>query len=591
VGFRDKLSDSLSDFAVVYFIFANLTDTRLMKLKRLPLLCLFSLSFLGINAQDLGGLTTSLEQAIVPVQTASKTYEAKLKSLQPGILRYSYDEIDQKGNRTAYAYEFNLADIDPYAVREQTQKDAIYAVLAVRNKQKLIKVYKNEEVQAYDEQLSIITKDIESARAITDLVKKAIPLAEKTAASRLKLSGYDAMITWLNGNVKTVSLGTKNIAQTFTKGEKPGTVILKQVESDAKTSTEENYSFNLADINVNSINFKVAGNRFSLEMETLQKNRYIGLRKAGEDKPYVSSVSIHANNVDEARDIKTALTLAIPLAVEKVKADIPAVSTEKDGLQKIQSLTGDVVLGPKQITQAMEPQCFCSLTQTERDAKSTEVNVYKFNWMDVNPNASKIDVAGEKMYVELQVVDGKKMIMRTQNDKFSGYEKEIKLFMPGIENARRVKAVMEKVIEKCKASYKEPFGADASSAVTWLRNNVKDVTLDDVTYKQSLQEVEAGKPNKLKYTRTQVTSKGGAEEVYEFALSDVNPASVQVDVKGKWLYVTFESDFKGKIFKYYKDGKIQAYQSGIEFVVNDTEISRNMISALKKAIKLLKPNP
>src|SRR5687767_10666931 len=122
------------------------------------LLLFFILASVISRAQDLNGLTSQLQQAIVPVQTGSKTYESKLQSLLPGVLKYSYDEVDQKGNHTLYAYEFNLADIDPYAVREQTQKDAIYTILAVRNKQKLIKVYKNEVVQPYDEQVSIITK-------------------------------------------------------------------------------------------------------------------------------------------------------------------------------------------------------------------------------------------------------------------------------------------------------------------------------------------------------------------------------------------------------------------------------------------------
>ena len=76
------------------------------------------------------------------------------------------EETDQKGAKVINEYEFNLADIDPYAVRQETQKDVILVSLTVRNKQKLVKVYKNDEVVGYDEQLKIRAKDVDNAREI-----------------------------------------------------------------------------------------------------------------------------------------------------------------------------------------------------------------------------------------------------------------------------------------------------------------------------------------------------------------------------------------------------------------------------------------
>ena len=73
-------------------------------------------------------------------------------------------------------------------------------------------------VQPYDAQTAIISKDIDNARAIAAIIKKAIPLAEKVMASRLKLTGYDAMATWLVANVKDVNLGEKSISQSLARG-------------------------------------------------------------------------------------------------------------------------------------------------------------------------------------------------------------------------------------------------------------------------------------------------------------------------------------------------------------------------------------
>lgn len=531
----------------------------------------------------------ALEKAVGAAQSGSKTYEQKITFTEPAIIRYSYDETDSKGNRTQYAYEFNLADIDPYAVREQTQKDLISVTLTARNKQKLIKTYKNEVIQPYDAQTAIISKDIDNARAIAAIIKKAIPLAEKVMALRLKLSGYDAMATWLVANVKDVSLGEKSISQSLAKGEQPGTFTFTRVEKDSKSSSEEVFAFNLADVNANAVVYKITGNQFAISVETLQKAKYFGVRKNGEVKPFVAELVINTNNADEARDLKHVLSSAVPLAAEKVKAGMPAVSNEKDGIAKLTALTTDITNGDKQILQTMEGGCLCTFTQVEKDPKASSKSALKFNWMDVNALASKIEVSGDKLYIDLHYSEDKKLVMNTADDKFKGYENNVRIYMPDIESARRAKSVVDKVVDKCKSSYKEPFGNDAATTTAYFRTNVKELSVDETTVKQSLEPVENDN-NKFKYTVMEVTPKGSAaEQVYEFNLSDLNPTSIAVDVKGKWLYVVVDTEFKGKIIKYYKDGKIQPYASSLQFAVNDVDVARNIVSALGKAVKAAKP--
>ena len=541
------------------------------------------------QTDELASYVNKLQSTITTVQSGSKNYEQKITTSQPAVILYSYDETDQKGNKVVHSYEFNLADIDPYAVREQTQKDLIQVVLAVRNKQKLVKVIKNNDVQSYDDQVAIIAKDIDNARAISEIVKKAIPPAEKITSGRLKLSGYDAMVTWLCSNVKNVSTSGKSITQTLVKSNHPGEMVFTQTETDEKGSNEEQYSFNLADINVNTIAFKVSGNKLGINFETLQKARYIAVKKNKETKPYVNDITISTNSVDEARDLKNVFTLAAPLALEKVKADMNGLSSEKAALEKVKSLAGEINLNTKQVSQSFDANCYTTFTQNEKDPKKTEKNTYQFNFMDLNPAANEIEVMGEKMFVRLVINNKKKLIQHTTDDKLSGYDDDIKIYMPDIESARRMKFAADQAAEKCKASYKEPYGGDVHALATWLASSIKEVTLGDVTIKQALEPVESGNDNKLKFTTKEINSKGtGAEEVYEFSLSDLNPLSVDIEVKGKWLFVSVETELKGKIIKYYKDSKIQPYASKISFVASNTEETRSVSGALKKVITGLK---
>lgn len=548
-----------------------------------------AVSFCSVGqAGEFDAAIKKLQGSLVRVSTGSKTYDQEIKPLQFGAIRYGVEETDQKGGKTSYAYEFNLADIDPYAVKQETQKDVIMVSLTVRNKQRLIKVYKNNEVQSYDEQVKLRAKDVDNARGIVDAIKQGIPPAEKVLAGKLKLKTYDEMVSWLISNTKNVELGTsKSIKQTLAKGDYVGSLKLIEIETDAKSATEEQYTFNLADINLNSVNFKINGNKFGLNFETVQKTKGISLLKAGKNS-FVSEITINTNNVDEARDIKTVLAMSVPLAVDKVKADNPKTGTTDEIGAALKALVKDVKGSEKVMSQTIEPKCVTTLTQTNQTSNSTEKNVYIFNWMDVNPNITKIEVTGDKMFVEATSLDKKAVIMHFKNDKLDGYENEVKLYAENMEIARRLKFVTDKAAEKCKASYKDPFANTATDAFNYLKKTIGEVVVDETSLKQTFEAAGKEGNNKVKYTQISVKGNTSSEEITEFNFSDINPATVEVQVRGKWLYVRFESNFKAKIFGAYKDGKIQPYATTVEMAVKDVESVRGVISAMKKCIDTFK---
>ncbi|HTH57502.1 MAG TPA: hypothetical protein VL728_15735 [Cyclobacteriaceae bacterium] len=559
-------------------------------MKRLLLILLVGIQSTAFSQDaDLKSTVSQLQKKMSSVASGSKTFEQKLESPSPGVIKYMYDEVDSKGVKTPYACEFNLSDIDTYAIRQETQKDLIFVTLTVKNKQKLAKFYKNNEPTGYDETVRIHAKDVDNARAIADILKAGIAPAEKYMAGKFKLTNYNDMLTWLTANLKNVTLGTKSITQSIAKGDFVGSVKYHIVESDGKSASDETYTFNLADLNPNTISYKISGNRFALVVEASQNLKSISYFKDGQNKPFVDDIEIATNNVDEARDIKTVLSLAIPKAIDLVKNDMPKLNTDKDALQALTGVIKEVKVGGKTITQAAEAKCITVITRTEQTSNATEKNTYTFNWMDINPNTYKIEVSGDKMFIDAMSLDKKKLIMNFKNEKLDGYDPEVRIFADNIEVARRMKFIMDKVIDKCKATYKEPFATNnAAGMVKWLNSTVGEVVVEGVSDKQTFEQVEASDPNKIKFTSTQVKSNASVEEVYEFNLSDVNPMTVDFDVKGKWVYVGFESNFKNKIIKYYKGGKIQPYVYQLDIAVADIETARNVISALKKSIDLLK---
>ena len=86
---------------------------------------LTGLAYAG-SAQDLPDLVGKLQATLSKVETAAAMYDQEMKLLEYSTVNYSYKETDKKkGTSASFSCDFNLADIDPYAVREETQKDII----------------------------------------------------------------------------------------------------------------------------------------------------------------------------------------------------------------------------------------------------------------------------------------------------------------------------------------------------------------------------------------------------------------------------------------------------------------------------------
>ncbi len=94
--------------------------------------CLFLFAAIATSASGQSGslsdLIGKLQSSFTKVETATFTYEHEIKVLQFSTLQYDYKQIDLKGVSSSYQNQFNLADIDPYAVRQETVKDIIYVV-------------------------------------------------------------------------------------------------------------------------------------------------------------------------------------------------------------------------------------------------------------------------------------------------------------------------------------------------------------------------------------------------------------------------------------------------------------------------------
>lgn len=289
--------------------------------------------------------------------------------------------------------------------------------------------------------------------------------------------------------------------------------------------------------------------------------------------------------MEDARDLKTVLALAIPLAQEKVKKALPEYKTQQQALQAIAKLVENIKDGDKQLEQTFTPACVASFQRVEQSPKSTTKLEYQFNLLDLNETVLEYEVSGSNMYVELLTKDKTKLVKYQKGDEISAYESDFRIYTSNVEVARRLKHALASAITACRSSHSFPFkGLTAKDKLQWISTTIGEVNLEGKSFQQKLELPDPSDLKKLKFTRVEADSKKSTEEVFEFNLTDIDPRSVNYSVKGKWLSLVIETNHKNKIIKYYQNGEIKPYTNTIELKVNDVEKARNLIAAFSRAI-------
>ncbi|WP_420579891.1 hypothetical protein [Reichenbachiella sp.] len=539
--------------------------------------------------QEFVELFSQLEEAVGTVETSKYKYEPELLFEHTSVIKYGFTKTSTKGTANSYAYELNLADIDPYTVRESTERDLIVVNVKIKNSQDLIKAFEDQEVKNYTEELQIVASDINNARKIREIIEKAIPIAEKIMLNKLSLDNYDEMLDWLASNVKDATYSDEVYAQSLQPDPQyAGKVNLSIVES-GRSSKQADYSFNLADININTVRFDISGSEFGLEFETKRKHKLIKYAEDGESKPFIDDIVIKTNNVEEARDLQTVLTLIIPEAEKQVESSFPTFATKDDALAAVSSGTKVLTYGGDTYEQTFNSDCLAEYVITEISESKSEKKQHNFNWIDINDKVIDYDISGSKMYIELITNKKQKLMKVIENGEVDPYDESFKLYCEDAENARRLQYAIKKSIELCRKDYRPDVPSDGLKAkIDWLTGAVKEVREGGDTYSQNLTLVEDGDLKKFKFTKIEIDEKGSTELIYELNFADLNERNIDFDISGRSISVVVETNFKEKIIKYYKDGEIQNYEDEFTIHANNVEESRNLIKALVDIVTLSK---
>jgi hypothetical protein len=98
----------------------------------------------------------------------------ELVNNDPCKISFTVNTIDDKGKTTEEIYELGLSDMNKMMVDYKISGKNVYVTLVCKNREKLVKVYKNGAQQSYGADLEILEDDVNTAKNIADALKSAI---------------------------------------------------------------------------------------------------------------------------------------------------------------------------------------------------------------------------------------------------------------------------------------------------------------------------------------------------------------------------------------------------------------------------------
>ena len=532
---------------------------------------------------DLQKKIAAIQELLTSVEANKITFNQDLKTISPGYYDYTVIEVNGKGQEEKTIYSFALSDINQKAVRSFTKKDVIMIELIVSGKQKLVKRIANEGNKvSYQPNLIMYGLNADNGRDLENAIEEAIPDAEILEKERLSLSSFEEHLKWLKDNVGNVNLPKEEVGQEInTQPERPDFIVLEQTLGSKK----KRFEFNLSVLNPNSVNYKISGEEFLIEVGT--KKGVAGIKHFENDElqGYTDQVLFYANSLANGKSLHRVLKGVVPLAESKFDETEPDFSKISLALDYINSKTGHVESDGMTTAQNLVlKDHMATLITKENEGDKNEEHEYIFNLTDINKNGISIKEKRTRLFLVLNTNKGKAFIGHRMNGEIENFEKELLIYFDSYEDALRGKIALQAIMDNFEdsESKNENLSAiDLNGALSLLKKEVNQITGTDHQIEQHIELLES-EESSFKFTKIESDSKKSTEVVYEFSIKDLNKQLLEVEVSGKRAWAEIGTKSAEKVVKVYEDGEVQNYVNHIEIETPTIENAKNIVLIFKR---------
>ncbi len=124
----------------------------------------------------------------------------------------------------------------------------------------------------------------------------------------------------------------------------------------------------------------------------------------------------------------------------------------------------------------------------------------------------------------------------------------------------------------------------AQDAIPWLDDYTGEMEIGSDTYQYEFTTVH-GNECKVEFEEILTDRKGDTERrSWIFYLSDIDPSAIRFDARGKSIELTMETRNSQKFITYYEEGEFEEHTDEIEMYMNEVDLTRGFIEALREQI-------
>jgi hypothetical protein len=540
-----------------------------------------------INSNEKGWSTNKdalnwLKNNISKVNSGSATFEQTFSfgERKDYLASFTVKKTDQKSVSTEERYEFSLLDINKKNLTVRISGTQLLVSVETNGNDHYIKYTKNNEQQSFRNDFEIIAEDIDQARNIIAALSTAI---EKSKSVIPDFGSLQKSLDFITKNTTELTLQKKTISQkiNFIPGNTTKTIFTYS-EPDSKGKPVENrYEFYLNDLDANSLNFKVSGEKLIIVSSSKNKIKLIKYFKDNALQDYQNEIDILSTDIETSREMVEAFKSALkssaiqPPSWKNIGEVITYLTT---------ALTGETIgsdIYKLNFSSVSTDPLNVRYVQGKTDAKGilVEQSVEFYPYM-LDPATMKIGSSGKYLNVEALVNGRKSFIKVFKQGKQQSFDDGIELMAFDAKQAQDIAEAIKYLASNGKP--KDKVWGDKQAVIKFITENVGDLKSEGKELKQKI-DLTNNDPCRISFTRTSIDDKGKTtDEIFDFALPDMNKQMVDFKVSSKRVEVTLAC--KNKLVKVYKNGAQQAWGSEVVIETEDVETAKNIAEAFKSAI-------
>ena len=526
----------------------------------------------------------SLNQLLEKIETGKEVHEQSIAFEKENPYRVSFSRITttvKNGKTKEVKSKFHIGFLDKNQVRIKTSKNEMQLLLG-SGKNKLIENFEEEESKGYDDKFSILCDNVDNARAMDTLFEEIIPLANEIWEKENELpTDFDALFSFIKNKIGSIDYDNENrVEQTLSQNTNYSDRINFSIEKfDKKGSESKNeYDFSFGDLNPSKVRLEIKKQQVVLSVSSTGGLKYITATDEKDESEFTDKCDLFFETPEQAILTKRALEKFIPIAKKEVELRMPKSVSTEEAKQKFQFHLKKVEIKDKSIEQDLSfdgRQAILEIT-TDKDGKSIiDKRIFDFSDCSDNPDS---DIDKSSMAISIKTGKSKKYVQVFENGEQENYDNEITFYAPDVETHRQMMALLPIIL-------KESASKITTENLDWLSNEAGKINEINSDLSQTLEKVAADEPCKVQLKQTENKGKKEEELLSEFNLYDINPRSVEMEIKGKNVFIEAETVGKDEIIQQYKDNGKLSYQKTIQIPVRNIVVGKKFAASLRNLIE------